>query len=139
MNLSAPFRLARAAAGELRRNEGQIINLASTLSVTGEAGFSAYCASKSGIVGLTKALARELAPKVRVNAVAPGDTDTPQQDVDAKAAGLTRAELYARHAQTIPIGRILEPTETARLIRYLAGETGYTGACIHFNGGKVML
>jgi NAD(P)-dependent dehydrogenase (short-subunit alcohol dehydrogenase family) len=139
VNLSAPFRLARAAAGELRKNEGQIINLASTLSVTGEAGFSAYCASKSGIVGLTKALARELAPKVRVNAVAPGDTDTPQQDVDAKAAGLTRAELYARHAQTIPIGRILEPTETARLIRYLAGETGYTGACIHLNGGKVML
>ena len=139
VNLSAPFRLARAAADELRRNEGQIINIASTLSVTGEAGFSAYCASKSGVLGLTKALARELAPKVRVNAVAPGDTDTPQQAVDAKAAGLTRAELYARHARSTPIGRILEPAEIARLLSYLAGETGYTGACIHLNGGKVML
>jgi len=139
VNLSAPFRLARAAVDELRKNEGQIINLASTLSVTGEAGFSAYCASKSGLLGLTKALARELAPKVRVNAVAPGDTDTPQQAVDAAAAGLTRAELYERHARNIPIGRILAPAEIARLIRYLAHETGYTGSCIHLNGGKVML
>jgi NAD(P)-dependent dehydrogenase (short-subunit alcohol dehydrogenase family) len=139
VNLSAPFRLARAAADELRKNEGQIINLASTLSVTGEAGFSAYCASKTGLLGLTKALARELAPKVRVNAVAPGDTDTPQQAVDAQKAGLTRAELYQRHAQTTPIGRILQPAEVARLIRYLAQETGYTGSCIHLNGGKVMI
>jgi NAD(P)-dependent dehydrogenase (short-subunit alcohol dehydrogenase family) len=139
VNLSAPFRLARAAVDELRKNEGQIINLASTLSVTGEAGFSAYCASKSGLLGLTKALARELAPKVRVNAVAPGDTDTPQQAVDAEKAGLTRAELYERHAKNIPIGRVLAPEEIARLIRYLAHETGYTGCCIHLNGGKVML
>ena len=87
VNLSAPFRLARAAVDELRRNEGQIINVASMLSVIGEAGFSAYCASKSGLLGMTKALARELAPKVRVNAVAPGDTDTPQQAVDAEKAG----------------------------------------------------
>ena len=120
VNLSAPFRLARAAVDQLRRNEGQIINLASTLSVTGEAGFSAYVPARAGLLGLTKALARELAPKVRVNAVAPGDTDTPQQAVDAQKAGLTRAELYQRHARTTPIGRILESAEVARLIRYLA-------------------
>jgi NAD(P)-dependent dehydrogenase (short-subunit alcohol dehydrogenase family) len=139
VNLSAPFRLARAAVGHLRATRGQIINMASILGVTGEAGFSAYCASKSGIIGLTKSLARELAPEVRVNAIAPGDVDTPQQAVDAAAYGLTREELYARHARTVPIGRVLEPAEISRLICYLAGETGYTGSCIHLNGGRAML
>jgi NAD(P)-dependent dehydrogenase (short-subunit alcohol dehydrogenase family) len=139
VNLSAPFRLARAAAGHLRAARGQIINMSSILGVTGEAGFSAYCASKSGIIGLTKSLARELAPGVRVNAIAPGDVDTPQQAVDAAAYGLTRAELYARHARTVPIGRVLEPAEISRLICYLADETGYTGSCIHLNGGRAML
>ena len=139
VNLSAPFRLARAAVGHLRATRGQIINMASILGVTGEAGFSAYCASKSGIIGLTKSLARELAPEIRVNAIAPGDVDTPQQAVDAAAYGLTREELYARHARTVPIGRVLEPAEISRLICYLAGETGYTGSCIHLNGGRAML
>ncbi len=139
VNLGAPFRLARAAAGHLRATRGQIINMASILGVTGEAGFSAYCASKSGIIGLTKSLARELAPDVRVNAIAPGDVDTPQQAVDAAAYGLTREELYARHARTVPIGRVLEPAEISRLICYLADETGYTGSCIHLNGGRAML
>ncbi len=139
VNLSVPFRLARAAAPHLRVTRGQIINVASVLGVTGEAGFSAYCASKSGIIGLTKALARELAPAVRVTAIAPGDVDTPQQTIDAAAYGLTRTELYARHARTVPIGRILEPAEISRLICYLAGETGYTGSCVHLNGGRAML
>jgi 3-oxoacyl-[acyl-carrier protein] reductase len=139
VNLSVPFRLARAAVGHLRATRGQIINVASILGVTGEAGFSAYCASKSGIIGLTKALARELAPDVRVNAIAPGDVDTPQQAVDAAAYGLTREELYARHARTVPIGRVLEPAEISRLICYLANETGYTGSCVHLNGGRAML
>jgi NAD(P)-dependent dehydrogenase (short-subunit alcohol dehydrogenase family) len=139
VNLSAPFRLARAAVGHLRATRGQIINMASILGVTGEAGFSAYCASKSGIIGLTKSLARELAPDVRVNAIAPGDVDTPQQAVDAAAYGLTREELYARHARTVPIGRVLDPAEVSRLICYLADETGYTGACLHLNGGRAML
>ena len=139
VNLSAPFRLTRAAVGHLRATRGQIINMASILGVTGEAGFSAYCASKSGIIGLTKSLARELAPDVRVNAIAPGDVDTPQQAVDAAAYGLTREELYARHARTVPIGRVLEPAEISRLVCYLADETGYTGACLHLNGGRAML
>jgi NAD(P)-dependent dehydrogenase (short-subunit alcohol dehydrogenase family) len=139
VNLSAPFRLARAACGPLRRSRGQIINVASSFGFTGMAGFSAYCASKSGLVGLTKALARELAPDVRVNAIAPGHVDTPQQAVDASVAGLTREELYAHYAETIPIGRILQPAEIARLVSYLASETGYTGSCVHLNGGLVLV
>lgn len=139
VNLSAPFRLCRAAAESLARTRGQIINLSSTLGVTGESGFSAYSASKHGIIGLTKSLARELAPNVRVNAIAPGDIDTPQQAVDAEAYGLTREELYARHAATIPIGRTLDPAEVADLIAYLGDQTAFTGSCINVNGGKVMI
>jgi NAD(P)-dependent dehydrogenase (short-subunit alcohol dehydrogenase family) len=139
VNLSAPFRLARASSRYLRASGGQIINMASTFGVMAEAGFSAYCASKSGIIGLTKVLALELAPDVRVNAIAPGHVDTPQQAVDAAAAGLTRDELYAAYAKTIPIGRILHPSEIARLVVYLSSETGYTGACIHLNGGFVLV
>jgi NAD(P)-dependent dehydrogenase (short-subunit alcohol dehydrogenase family) len=139
VNLSAPFRLCRAAAAPLAQTRGQIINLSSTLGVTGESGFSAYCTSKHGIIGLTKALAHELAPDVRVNSIAPGDVDTPQQAVDAAAYGLTREELYARHAAATPIGRVLAATEIARLIAYLGDETAFTGSCIHMNGGKVMI
>lgn len=138
VNLSAPFRLARAACGELRRTRGQIINVASAFGVMAAGGYSAYCSAKSGLIGLTKALALELAPDVRVNAIAPGHIDTPQQAVDAKAAGLTRDELYRQYATTLPIGRILEPVEVARLVVYLAGESGYTGSCIHLNGGLVL-
>ena len=137
VNLSAPFRLSRAASTHLRRTRGQIINMASCFGHMAEATFSAYCASKSGIIGLTKTLAMELAPEVRVNAVAPGHVDTPQQAIDAAAKGLTREELYATYAEIMPIGRILQPEEIARVIVYLASETGYTGACINMNGGLV--
>jgi NAD(P)-dependent dehydrogenase (short-subunit alcohol dehydrogenase family) len=139
VNLGAPFRLARATASELRRTRGQIVNIASSHGVMAEPGFSAYCSSKAGLIGLTKALALELAPAVRVNAIAPGDMDTPQQEVDAAAAGLTREELYADYARTIPIGRIIEPAEVARLLVYLAGETGFTGSCLHINGGSLLV
>jgi NAD(P)-dependent dehydrogenase (short-subunit alcohol dehydrogenase family) len=139
VNLSAPFRLSRAAAEALTLVRGQIINISSTLGVTGEAGFSAYATSKHGLIGLTKALAHELAPAVRVNAIAPGDMDTPQQEVDAVAYGLSRQELYARRAESMPIGRVIEPEEVARLVAFLGDQTAFTGSTIHVNGGKVMI
>jgi 3-oxoacyl-[acyl-carrier protein] reductase len=139
VNLSAPFRLARAAAAALRAANGQILNVTSSFGVMAEAGYSAYCASKAGLIGLTKALALELAPEVRVNAIAPGHMDTPQQAVDAAAVGLTREQLYQQYGQTIPIGRILDPAEVARLVVYLAGERGFTGSCVHMNGGGLLV
>jgi NAD(P)-dependent dehydrogenase (short-subunit alcohol dehydrogenase family) len=139
VNLSAPFRLSRAASAELRRTGGQILNVASIMAFAGEAGFSAYCASKSGLVGLTKALARELAPDVRVNAIAPGHIDTPQQAIDAEVAGVTREELYDFYAEIMPVGRILTPAEVARLAVFLSNETGFTGSCVHLNGGLLMV
>jgi 3-oxoacyl-[acyl-carrier protein] reductase len=139
VNLSAPFRLSRAALAALRRTGGQILNVASIAAFAGEAGFSAYCASKSGMVGLTKALARELAPDVRVNAIAPGHVDTPQQAVDAAAAGVTRQQLYEAYGEIIPMGRILTAAEVARLVVFLSNETGFTGSCVHLNGGLLMV
>jgi NAD(P)-dependent dehydrogenase (short-subunit alcohol dehydrogenase family) len=139
VNLSAPFRLSRAASAELGRTRGQIINVASIMAFTAEPGFSAYCASKSGLVGLTKALARELAPNVRVNAIAPGHIDTPQQAIDAEVAGVTREELYDSYAGIMPVGRILTPAEVARLAVFLSNQTGFTGSCVHLNGGLLMV
>jgi NAD(P)-dependent dehydrogenase (short-subunit alcohol dehydrogenase family) len=139
VNLSAPFRLSRAASAELHRTRGQIINMASIMASAAEPGFSAYCASKSGLVGLTKALARELAPHVRVNAIAPGHIDTPQQAIDAEVAGITREELYDSYARIMPVGRILTPGEVARLAVFLSNETGFTGSCVHLNGGLLMV
>ena len=139
VNLSAPLRLARAAAAPLRQANGQILNVASSFGVMAAAGYSAYCASKAGLIGLTKALALELAPVVRVNAIAPGHMDTPQQAVDAMAAGLTREQLYDQYARTIPIGRILDPAEVARLVVYLGGARGFTGSCVHLNGGGLLV
>ena len=95
--------------------------------------------ARAGILGLTKALARELAPDVRVNAIAPGHIDTPQQAIDAEVAGLTREELYDSYAGSMPVGRILTPAEVARLAVFLANETGFTGSCVHLNGGLLMV
>jgi NAD(P)-dependent dehydrogenase (short-subunit alcohol dehydrogenase family) len=138
VNLTAPMRLIRAARAALSQRRGQVINIASVFGIRPEAGYSAYCASKSGLIGLTKALALELAPAVRVNAVAPGHVDTAQQDVDARAAGVTRSELRARYATTIPIGRILEPLEVARFVAFLAQQDGFTGSCLALDGGHLL-
>jgi NAD(P)-dependent dehydrogenase (short-subunit alcohol dehydrogenase family) len=138
VNLSAPFRLARAAVEPLRKASGQIVNISSVSGVRGEPGFSAYAASKAGLIGLTKSLARELAPHVRVNAIAPGHTDTPQLGRDAEFFGLTLDELRHRYEAEMPIGRLVQPAEVASLVVYLTGATGFTGACVHLNGGLLM-
>ncbi|MCW2942871.1 MAG: hypothetical protein JWN00_5856 [Actinomycetia bacterium] len=138
VNLSAPFRLIRAAVEPLRKAGGQVINIASVSGARGEPGFSAYSASKAGLVGLTKSLARELAPDVRVNAVAPGPTDTSQLARDAEYAGITLDELRHKYEREMPIGRLIRPGEVAGLVTYLASTTGFTGACMHLNGGMLM-
>jgi 3-oxoacyl-[acyl-carrier protein] reductase len=138
VNLSAPFRLVRAAVEPLRKARGQVINVASVSGVYGEPGFSAYAASKAGLIGLTKSLARELAPDVRVNAVAPGHVDTPQLARDAEYAGITLEELHRRYEAEMPAGRLVRPEEVANLMVFLAGESGFTGACMHLNGGLLM-
>jgi NAD(P)-dependent dehydrogenase (short-subunit alcohol dehydrogenase family) len=136
-NLSASFRLARATAGALVEAGGSIVFVASEWGITGWPRASAYAASKAGLIGLTKALALELAPSVRVNALAPGVVDTPQLLVDAADAGLPLDEMRRRYAADAPLGRIAAPDEIAGSVAFLvSGDAAYyTGQVLSPNGG----
>jgi NAD(P)-dependent dehydrogenase (short-subunit alcohol dehydrogenase family) len=134
-NLSGCFHVCRevglrmhAAAG------GAIVNVASESAFLGEAAFVAYCASKGGMVALTKALAAELGPAVRVNAVCPGSVDTPM--VARDLAGLDDPEGARREVERrIPLGRMATADEVAHAILYLAEATFATGAALNLDGG----
>ena len=136
VDLSAPFRLARAALrGMLRRRAGRIINIASIVGVTGNAGQANYAAAKAGLIGMTKALAQEVASRgITVNAVAPGFVTTPMTD---RLSEQQRAKL----TEAIPLGRIGSPEDVAAAVAYLASdEAGWvTGATLHVNGGMAMI
>jgi NAD(P)-dependent dehydrogenase (short-subunit alcohol dehydrogenase family) len=119
---------AMVAAGR----PGSIINLTSGAAFRGSPRGVHYCASKGGILSMTRQMALELAPhRIRVNAVAPGLTDTAQPRY-----GMGEAEIAAA-GQAIPLGRIAEPQEIARAAVFLAsGDAGFiTGQCLHVNGG----
>ncbi len=140
VNLSGAFTLAREAAKPLRASRGSIVFVSSEWGVTGWPRASAYAASKAGLIGLTRSLARELAPRVRVNAVAPGVIDTPQLEVDARDLDLPLAEMKDRYAAATPLGRIASPEEVAATIGFLASRDAayYTGQVFHPNGGTTM-
>src|SRR5580658_7864462 len=136
IDLSAPFRLARAALrGMLRRRAGRIVGIGSIVGATGNPGQANYAAAKAGLVGMTKALAQEVASRgITVNLVAPGFIDTPM------TAGLTEAQ-QAKLREAIPLGRMGTPADVAAAVAYLASdEAGWvTGATLHVNGGMAML
>lgn len=113
---------------------GRIVNIASELAYLGRAEASVYCATKAAILGLTRSWARELAPRILVNAVAPGPTDTPLLAFDTMTA-----EERARET-ALPLGRIARPEEIAAAVVFLAGpgSTYFTGQCLGANGGAVM-
>ncbi len=138
VNLSAPLWLIQSAAGSLREAHGQVINITSISGLRGEAGFSAYAASKAGLLGMTRSLARELAPEIRVNAIAPGPTDTEQLSRDANFNGVSMAQLHRMYIADMPIGRLIRPNEVAELIVYLANSQAVTGECVQINGGMLM-
>ena len=113
---------------------GRIINIASELAYLGRAGASVYCATKAAILGLTRSWARELAPRILVNAVAPGPTDTPLLGF----AAMSEAQQALETAN--PMGRIGRPEEVAGAVVFLAGPaaTFFTGQCLGANGGAAM-
>ncbi len=117
VDLAAPFRLARAALrGMLRRRAGRIIGISSIVGATGNAGQANYAAAKAGLVGMTKALAQEVASRgITVNVVAPGFVETPMTDAlgEAQRAKLTSA---------IPLGRLGQPADVAAAVAYLASD-----------------
>ena len=136
VDLAAPFRLCRAALkGMLRRRAGRIINIASIIGATGNAGQANYAAAKAGMVGMSKSLAQEVGSRgVTVNVVAPGFIVTPMTDALPDAQ---REKLQA----SIPLGRLGQPSDVASAVLYLASDEAawITGCTLHVNGGMAMI
>jgi 3-oxoacyl-[acyl-carrier protein] reductase len=134
-NLRGTFNTSRAVARKmLRRRSGAIVNLSSVVGVHGNPGQANYAASKAGIIGLTKALARELGSRgVRVNAIAPGYISTELTDVLPEAA---RALIL----QNTPLGRLGEPDDVAGAVRFLCSDEAafITGEVLLVDGGLGM-
>ncbi len=136
VNLTAGFRLARAAMrGMMRRRWGRIIAITSVVGATGNPGQANYAAAKAGMVGMSKALAAEVASRgITVNCVAPGFIATAMTDA------LT-PEQRDRLGTAIPMGRVGTPEEVAACVLFLASEEAryVTGHTLHVNGGLAML
>jgi len=134
-NLRGVFLMTRAAAKSMMRQKtGRIINITSTAGAMGNPGQVNYSAAKAGVIGLTKAAARELAHwNILVNAVAPGLIET---DMTAGLSGAAREALL----QQVPLKRIGAAREVAEVVRFLAGDGAayVTGQTIHVNGGLYM-
>ena len=145
LNLEAPAEAARLVLpGMLTRRWGRIVNVASTAGLKGYAYVSAYVAAKHGLVGLTRALALEVASKgVTVNAVCPGftDTDLVARSVESITAKTGRSEEEARAALAAsnPQGRLITPDEVAQTIVWLCGDgaSGINGAAVPVAGGEL--
>jgi len=130
-NLTGTFNYTRALIGELIRRSGSVVNVTSTSGVTGMAGQTNYSASKAGIIGFTKALAKEVVRfDVRVNAIAPGFIET---DMTSSIDEATQKKLYAQ----IPMGKPGSARDVAKLAVYLAGADAryVTGQVWNMDGG----
>lgn len=131
VNLKAPFLLAWQLGRAMReRGEGAIVNVADWAGERPYKDYLPYCVSKAGVICLTKALAKELAPTVRVNAVAPGPVLLPEDFGPEARAAVERAT---------PLRRVGTPEDVARCIRFLVEEAAFsTGALFHVDGGRAI-
>lgn len=147
VDLTGVFQVTQAALSDVQSagGHGRIINIASTAGLTGYAYVSAYCAAKHGVIGLTRALALEMATKgVTVNAVCPGFTDTPIiRDAIAKImkkTGRSEEEALAHFVQSNPQKRLIRPEEVAHTVLWLASAdaASINGQAIVVAGGEVL-
>jgi pteridine reductase len=129
VNLKAPWFLVQALAGELRRRSGAIVNIVDIYAQRPLADFAPYCAAKAGLESLTRSLALELAPEVRVNAVAPGAILWPEADDDDDA----RDAIIKR----TPLARLGDPRDIADAVAYFVdGQSFVTGQILNVDGGR---
>ena len=136
VNLTAAFRLSKASLkGMMKRRWGRIIGISSIVGVTGNPGQANYVASKAGLIGMTKALAQEIATRgITANCVAPGMIETPMTDA-------LNEQQRARLLAVIPMQRLGKVDEIASAVVYLASEEAayVTGQTLHVNGGMAMI
>jgi 3-oxoacyl-[acyl-carrier protein] reductase len=136
VDLTGAFRLSRAALrGMMRRRWGRIVTITSVVGAIGNPGQANYAAAKAGLVGMSKALAAEVASRgITVNCIAPGFIDSPM------TAALS-SEQRERLAAQIPMGRVGTPEEVAACARFLASDEAryVTGHTLHVNGGLAMI
>jgi NAD(P)-dependent dehydrogenase (short-subunit alcohol dehydrogenase family) len=144
VNLTGTWRVCRAARPFLP-DGARIVNLSSVTGRFGVAGMAAYCASKHGVIGLTRALALELAPrKITVNAVCPGwvDTEMGRSGIVRMGKAMQKSveEAFAFAGEMAPLGEVLSPPEIAGLIAWLVSSEAknVTGQAIVIDGGQVM-
>ncbi|MEH6529323.1 MAG: 3-oxoacyl-ACP reductase FabG [Porticoccus sp.] len=134
-NLNSIYRLSKACLrGMTKARWGRIINISSVVGAMGNAGQTNYCATKAGVGGFTRALAKELGPRnITVNAVSPGFIDT---DMTKELPDANRDQILSQ----VPLGRLGQPEEISAVVNFLAGDSGayITGETIHVNGGMYM-
>lgn len=132
VNLTGAFLVAREAARRMVTGGGVLINTASVSGMVGMPGYAAYNVSKAGVIALTKTLALELAPRVRVNAICPGYVLTPMQRAEYSERQLVE------QAETLPLKRLGSPEEIAAMCAYLASDdAGFvTGQALVIDGGE---
>ncbi len=134
-NLSGAYRVSKACLrGLMKAKGGRIINIASVIGITGNAGQANYAAAKAGLIGLSKSLAREIGSRnITVNVVAPGFIDTDMTKVLPEAQ---RDNMLSQ----IPLGRLGEGEDIAAAVLFLASKAGayITGETLHVNGGMLM-
>lgn len=134
-DLKSVFLVCRAVLpGMVARGSGVIVNIASDLALLGRAQYAPYCAAKAGVIGLTKSLAREFAPAIRVNAIAPGPVNTAMVSLDSMSAEWIEKELGT------PQHRLAEPAEIAATALFLASDQArfFCGQVLGPNGGSAM-
>lgn len=145
-NLTGTYQLVREALPYFADKDTgyrQIVIISSILARLGVPGYSAYCASKAGLLGLMRSWAIEFAAeKILVNAIAPGwvSTEMATQGLEtfAESAGKTYEEIYAEQMADVPLGKMSEPAEVAELVRYMLSQTSMTGQTVDFNNGAIM-